>query len=709
MDEEQDRENTSIENQCAIITDYAKRRFPDATLELFQDRDRSGYTFEQRPGYQAMRRGLMGGTASILIVKDFSRFARRNSRGLVELEDLRDTGVRIISIGDNIDFPTEDEWLQIQFRFLLNEMPVTDTSKKVRGIVEHRQKKGEWICAVPYGYRIRNWSAKTIEVDEVAASVVQKIFELYLEGWGYKKISNWLTEQHIPTPRTLENEYRLAAGDPVRRQARPQWSIATVQGILTNDFYIGTLRQRKYRRIKINGSDQRTTEKEQLVFQSHHTPIIEEHTFTGVQEQMKMRTKTNYRGTRKYSSTYSGLLRCGDCGAPMFSMSRPDLSPAYTCGTYHRRGRAGCTSHHIRVELLDELLKRCIERVRNNSSNIIAGLEETLRDSTALERSQSVSELLMRELESVRQQLKAAKKQKIRDISLRPERGDEVSEIYAEIEDELEQRMSGLKNQLDQALKKKDALAELNRTSRTVFSVFDDILAKPSLERVDIELFVDEIRVCQDCIDVRLKPDIDALIREEQPYRNDKTSLQDAVFSITEENGIQVVQKAFRQTDKIFNVNIVSRGDPLEIYTDRDGGVIFKKYSLMGGINDFADQLCETLYKTTNRVSIITDRDTCIAVSGVSKRELSDKRISPELEGIMEARQIYQRKERDSAVPICDDTDKFLIDVAAPILSGGDVLGCVIFSAGPNDPPSGDAEYKLVQATSAFLGRHMET
>lgn len=77
-----------------------------------------------------MRRGLMSHKYDILIVKDFSRFSRRNSRGLVELEDLRDAGVRIISIGDGIDFPNDDDWLKIQFQFLINEMPVTDTSKK---------------------------------------------------------------------------------------------------------------------------------------------------------------------------------------------------------------------------------------------------------------------------------------------------------------------------------------------------------------------------------------------------------------------------------------------------------------------------------------------------------------------------------------------------------------------------------------------------
>ena len=156
VDEELDRDNTSIENQKAIIADFVKRRLPDSMLVFYEDRDRSGYTFEQREGYQAMRRELITHKKDILIVKDFSRFSRRNSLGLLELETLRDAGVHIISIGANIDYPTNDDWMLIQFKFLMNEMPVTDTSKKIKYIIANRQKSGEWICAVPYGYRLIN-------------------------------------------------------------------------------------------------------------------------------------------------------------------------------------------------------------------------------------------------------------------------------------------------------------------------------------------------------------------------------------------------------------------------------------------------------------------------------------------------------------------------------------------------------------------------
>ncbi len=169
VDEELDKDNTSIENQKALITDYVTRTFPDAQLDIYADRDRSGYTFEQRESYQELRKRLFRHEYDILIIKDFSRFSRRTSRGLVELEDLRDAGLRIISIGDGIDFPTSDEWMAIQFRFLVNEMPVTDTSKKVKAVINNRQKEGKWICAVPYGYVMTNTKTMKFRVDEPSA------------------------------------------------------------------------------------------------------------------------------------------------------------------------------------------------------------------------------------------------------------------------------------------------------------------------------------------------------------------------------------------------------------------------------------------------------------------------------------------------------------------------------------------------------------
>lgn len=167
--------------------------------------------------------------------------------------------------------------------------------------------------------------------------------------------------------------------------------------------------------------------------------------------------------------------------------------------------------------------------------------------------------------------------------------------------------------------------------------------------------------------------------------------------------GRVVIPKEIRRTMRI------REGDPLEIYTDKDGGVIFKKYSLMGGLGDFAGQMCETLNKTTGEIAVITDRDACIAVAGLARRELTDKRISSELEQIMEGRQIYQYQAGDKAVPVTDDGSKYPVACAAPILSEGDVLGCVLFVGTEGELASSETDYKLAQTIAGFLGRHMES
>ena len=166
--------------------------------------------------------------------------------------------------------------------------------------------------------------------------------------------------------------------------------------------------------------------------------------------------------------------------------------------------------------------------------------------------------------------------------------------------------------------------------------------------------------------------------------------------------GRVVIPKEIRRTMRI------REGDPLEIYTDKDGEVIFKKYSLMGGLTDFAAQMCETLNKTTGHVTVITDRDACIAVSGAPRRDLVDKRLSERLEAVLEGRKVYQYQPGESPIPISDDSGKFFVTCAAPILAEGDVLGCVLFAGEEGELKTGETEYKLLQTMSGFLGRHME-
>ena len=711
VDDELDRDNTSIENQKAIIKDFVKTKFPGSTLTFYEDRDRSGYTFDQRENYQRMRKMMMTHQIDILIVKDFSRFSRRNSRGLVELEDLRDAGMRIISIGDGIDFPNDDDWLKIQFQFLINEIPVTDTSKKIRNVVHRRQADGEWICAAPYGYIINN--KKQFEIVPTEAEIVREIFTLYNSGWGYKKIANHLTDRGIPTPRMSARQRMEAEGRECKLHAKSDWSIVSVQGILDNDFYIGTLRQRKYARVKINGKDIKKDETEQIVIEDHHQPIIDYRTFETTRQLRQQRSTSHYRGIKINDNVYSGFLYCGDCGSPMFAMSRRDLSPAYTCGTYHRRGVKGCTSHHIRVDRLDALMKEYIKLIMENSSSMLERLNRDLENQREdIEETETAALNLSQILDDLQEELKATKRQRIRDLMKHPEQEEVLEQTYDEMEQDLLHRMEGIRNQLTLATDKRNTIIRINRTAKTAMEVFRDILTKEHLDRQDLNLILSRILVYEDRLEIQLRPDIDAILSSSSQKEASTVNFNSGTGNIEENvnhSGItQLIQESGKHQDKVFCVNVISNGDPLEIYTEKDGSVIFRKYSPMGDLQELASQMCEAVHSGSGCMTAVCDRDGLIALAGIPKRELMDKRCSRSLEKLMQERKEYTHTAGNPPLPAAEGTETYTVQAAVPIINQGDLLGGFLILSG--DAAAALPAGALGQARTAalFLGSQIE-
>jgi AbrB family transcriptional regulator (stage V sporulation protein T) len=170
--------------------------------------------------------------------------------------------------------------------------------------------------------------------------------------------------------------------------------------------------------------------------------------------------------------------------------------------------------------------------------------------------------------------------------------------------------------------------------------------------------------------------------------------------------GRVVIPKEIRRTMRI------REGDPLEIYTDREGEVIFKKYSPIGELNSFANEYAETLQKTMMMPIFICDRDAIITVAGASKREYIDRKISRSLEEIIDSRTLYLRTNGKEAIPISDDSSHY-VSCAMPIMAEGDIIGCVM-SACQYDSPGGEkladnVESKLIQTAGIFLGKQMES
>ena len=171
--------------------------------------------------------------------------------------------------------------------------------------------------------------------------------------------------------------------------------------------------------------------------------------------------------------------------------------------------------------------------------------------------------------------------------------------------------------------------------------------------------------------------------------------------------GRVVIPKEIRRTMRI------REGDPLEIYTDREGEVIFKKYSPIGELAVFAAQYAETLHKICSMAVVICDRDAVIAAAGVPKKEYLDRKMSREMEEVIDKRSFYFHKEGDAEIHVTEDSIQQYVSCAMPIITEGDIIGCVCALAGtgahPESEISAEIQTKLIQTAAGFLSRQLES
>ncbi|MBQ4261366.1 MAG: recombinase zinc beta ribbon domain-containing protein, partial [Ruminococcus sp.] len=399
---------------------------------------------------------------------------------------------------------------------------------------------------------------------------------------------------------------------------------------------------------------------------------------------------------------------CGDCGSPMFAMSRSDLKPAYRCGTYHRQGLKACTSHHIRVDKLDDILKLYIQKVRDNSAEMLEQLNADLaKEEEDIKEADRSEENLEEVLVDLQEELKATKRQRIRDIMKHPEREELLEETYDELEDDLTRRIAGLQNQIELTVDRRNTIIRVNRTAKLAMDVFDDILSKEKLDRNDLQLIIEKIYVYEDHIDIKLKADIDSLLRcgilpeETEAAANFESGIIDSLSTV-------IVQPQRFGANKVYDVNIISDGDPLEIYTATDGEVIFKKYSPVGELSEFAGQYADVIARISSMPTLICDTDHVIAAAGVSKREYLERRVSSILESYMDNRKSYAATNQTlgSVQPI-EGVERDAA-VIYPIIASGDVMGAVVMLTGDTAKIPTNVETKLAQSAAAFLGKQME-
>ena len=172
-----------------------------------------------------------------------------------------------------------------------------------------------------------------------------------------------------------------------------------------------------------------------------------------------------------------------------------------------------------------------------------------------------------------------------------------------------------------------------------------------------------------------------------------------------DELGRVVIPKEIRRTMRI------RQGDPLEIFTDRDGEVILKKYSPIGELGEFANEYAEALYKALGHTTIICDRDSVVASFGPGKKDYADKSVSPQLEATMQRRMAFVLGDGETPVTIVRDEDtskNYHAQLICPIISEGEAAGAVVLLSSQPNISFSDAELKVAQVAASFLGKQME-
>lgn len=166
--------------------------------------------------------------------------------------------------------------------------------------------------------------------------------------------------------------------------------------------------------------------------------------------------------------------------------------------------------------------------------------------------------------------------------------------------------------------------------------------------------------------------------------------------------GRVVIPKEIRRTLRI------REGDPLEIFVDRDGEVILKKYSPIGELGEFAKEYAESLAEATGHIALIADRDVIIAVSGASKKDFVEKPIGDDVEQAMEERKVIVNSTPGEYNVLRDKMERFTSRVIAPIVAAGDPIGAVLMLSRDEGAKMGDTERKLTETAALFLGKQME-
>ena len=490
-------ESMSITNQRKIILQYASEHGYEIT-EFYVDDGISGYLWS-RPAFDRLKQDIDDGLVEGVIVKDLSRLGRHNARVQLFNEDLIQKQVELISIGDSYNNLKDDDSM-LGITTWANEKLVKDTSKKVRAVIHSKQKEGKWVSSnVPYGYRRIYGKKHTFEIDPITSLYVKKIFDLYVNGYGGMNIAKMLNDEKVPTPSQALKRIREENGlEPSKKAPSTLWSSTHIKRIISNEFYIGTLVQRKMQVIGIHGKNVKRDKSENIIFEDHHEPIIDKETFYLAQRIKEERATKHHKGVRKHLNIFTGLIFCGDCGKPLTPRSGVCKRRYYVCSTYNFYGANYCNQNRVYedelIEFVKVYLRQCRHSLKGAIENLDSIIQKELKQVCNVNAINSI-EALQKELDKNTNELKILMEQKVKDIIKNPEMKDILEETYQQAINDKSNYIQSLKTQIDEQQSVAQSSKEVRNGLNRALLLFDEIITSDTLTVKQLKLLVEKIVV----------------------------------------------------------------------------------------------------------------------------------------------------------------------------------------------------------------------
>lgn len=369
----------SIQNQKFMLEDYARRNgFPNPTH--FTDDGISGTRFD-RPGFTAMMEQVEAGNVEAIIVKDMSRLGRDYLKVGQVMEILRQRGVRLIAINDNVDTAKGDSDMT-PFLNIMYEFYARDTSRKIKSVFKAKGMSGKHMTGtVIYGYlwdeKRENWI-----VDEEAAAIVRRIFSMTLEGYGPYQIASRLSQEKIEIPSVHLARYGEGVNQNRAIKDIYGWGSSTIVNILKKREYLGHTVNFKTQKHFKDKKSHYVDESEWTIFENTHEPIITQEMYDNVQ-----RIRAN---VRRYpdgwgeAAPLTGLLYCADCGGKMYvhRVNNGKRVSQYTCSQYSKVpvGTLCPTQHRIAESVVLSLVSDTLHAIADYAKNDRAAFIRTVQE-----------------------------------------------------------------------------------------------------------------------------------------------------------------------------------------------------------------------------------------------------------------------------------------------------------------------------------------